>query len=339
MCRVTRRHPLGRLGEGRDELVVDPGRHQHAGGGRAVLAGIEEPGAGDALGCLLDVRVVEDDDRRLAAELEVDPLEVGGRGSCHLHAGAHRARDRHHLRSGVLDQRAAGVPVTADHVEDPRRQELAAELGQQRGAGRGGVAGLEHDGVAGSQRRGDLPDHHQQRVVPRRDLTDDADRLAAYPRGVVGHVLTRRTTLQHPRGAGEEPEVVRGVRHLLGHGEPLRLAGVETLDPIDLLDAGVDRIGDLQHRGGSVLRGGLTPRLERRRRSPVGAVHVLGTRPRRGRVGLPGRRVDDVVGLAGGSGHPLAVDDVLEGRVSHDADPSARPTDSVGGTTFGNGIG
>jgi hypothetical protein len=99
VCRVTRRHPLGRLGEGRDELVVDPWGHQHAGGRRAVLAGIEESGAGDALGGLLDVGVVEDDDRCLAAELEMHALEVGRCRLGHLHARSHRAGDRHHLRS------------------------------------------------------------------------------------------------------------------------------------------------------------------------------------------------------------------------------------------------
>ena len=109
---------------------------------------------------------------------------------------------------GCCDQRAAGVAVAADDVEHARRQELLADLGQQRRGGRRGVARLEDDGVAGGQRRGDLPDHHHQRVVPRRHLADDADRLAADARRVVLHVLPGRPALEHPGGAGEEAEVV-----------------------------------------------------------------------------------------------------------------------------------
>ena len=69
---------LGLLGEGRDEVVVDPRAGEHPGGGRAVLAGVEVARDRDGLGGGLDVGVVEDDDRRLAAELEVDALEVLG---------------------------------------------------------------------------------------------------------------------------------------------------------------------------------------------------------------------------------------------------------------------
>ena len=159
------------------------------------------------------------------------------------------------------------------------------ELGEQRRAGRRGVARLEDDRVAGRQRRGDLPDHHHQRVVPRRHLADDADRLAADPRGVVLHVLPRRLALEHPGGAGEEPEVVGGVRQLLRHGQAQRLAGVLALDGDELVGARLDGVGDLEQRRGALLRGGVAPgleRLRRRRRRP-------GRRPRRP-TAAPGRR-------------------------------------------------
>ncbi len=68
--------------------------------------------------------------RRLAAELEVHALEVGGRRAGDLHAGAHRAGDRDHLRGRVLDERAAGVAVAGDDVEDAGRQELLGQLGE-----------------------------------------------------------------------------------------------------------------------------------------------------------------------------------------------------------------
>ena len=66
----------GLLDQGRHQVVVDARRGQHPGGRRAVLAGVEVAGDGDALGRRREVGVVEDDHRRLAAELEVDPLDV-----------------------------------------------------------------------------------------------------------------------------------------------------------------------------------------------------------------------------------------------------------------------
>ena len=57
---------------------------------------------------------------------------------------------------------------------------------------RRGVRRLEHDGVAGGERRRELPDRHHHRVVPRRHLGAHADRLAPDERGVAGHVLAGR---------------------------------------------------------------------------------------------------------------------------------------------------
>src|SRR5829696_152271 len=62
------------LGERGHEVVVDAGTGEHPGGGGAVLAGVEVAGHRDGLGGRLEVGVVEDDDRRLAAELEVHLL-------------------------------------------------------------------------------------------------------------------------------------------------------------------------------------------------------------------------------------------------------------------------
>jgi hypothetical protein len=138
---------------------------------------------------------------------------------------------------------------------------------------------------------------------------------------VVGHVLPGRAAFEDPGRAGEEAEVVGGVGHLLRHRQTERLAGVLALDGVDLLGAGVDRLGDLEQRVGAVLGRGVAPRLERRRRGAVGPVDVLGTGHRRGGVHLPGRRVDDVVPLARHAVDELAVDDVLESLVSHAVSP------------------
>ena len=125
---------LGLLDERRQQVLVHPGPGQDPGGGGAVLPGVEVAGAGNALGRRGRVGVVEHDDGRLAAQLEVDPLEGGGRRGRHLHAGPHRTGDRHHGGRLVHDQGPARVAVTAHDVEDAGRQVLGHDFGhEQRG--------------------------------------------------------------------------------------------------------------------------------------------------------------------------------------------------------------
>ena len=113
------------------------------------------------------------------------------------------------------DARADRLAVAGDHVQDARREDLRGELRQAQRRQRRLLGRLEHDDVAGRERRRDLPDGHHQRVVPGRDLADDPDRLAADHRRVAAHVLAGRAALEHARRAGEEAEVVGGDRHLV----------------------------------------------------------------------------------------------------------------------------
>ena len=132
----------GLLGQRVDHVAVDPRAGQDPGGGGAVLAGVEVAGDGDGLGRLGHVDVVEDEDRRLAAELEVHPLEVLGGGDRDLPAGPHAAGDGHHLGDGVAHQRPARVPVAADDVEHAGREDLPRHLGQHSV-----VTGVVSDGL------------------------------------------------------------------------------------------------------------------------------------------------------------------------------------------------
>ena len=96
--RVAEDEALRFAGEAVDDVVVDAFGGEHPGRRRAVLAGVVVAGAGDRLHRRLHVDVVEDDDRRLAAELQVDPLErVGGRLGDPL-AGRRRAGQADHRR-------------------------------------------------------------------------------------------------------------------------------------------------------------------------------------------------------------------------------------------------
>ena len=141
-----------------------------------------------------------------------------------------------------------GVAVAADHVEDAGREELRGDLGHQQRRGGRRVARLEHDRVAGGERRADLPRRHQQRVVPGRDLADDADRLAADERRHAAHVLAGRAAVEHARRAREEADLVDHRRDLLRGRERARLAGVLDLGGDELVGARLDRIGEAQQR-------------------------------------------------------------------------------------------
>src|SRR5829696_7478400 len=281
---------LGLLDQGGKELVVDPASGEDAGGGGAVLAGVEVAGGGDHLGRGGHVGVVEDDHRGLAAQLQVDPLEVVGGRLGHLLAGANAAGDRDHGRGLVRDQPGPGLAVADDHVHDAVGQELAHQLGHPHGGDRGGVARLEDDRVAGRERRGELPDGHHERVVPGGDLGADPDRLAPDHRGVPGHVLAGGQPVEHARGAGEEADLVDRRRHLLVHGELERLAGVLALQPDQFLGPVLEGVGDLQQGPAALGGGGVAPLLE----AALGRLH--------GRVDVGLARSRDLGELLAGGG-------------------------------------
>src|SRR5690606_7335152 len=116
LVRPADRESLGRTGERGDQVVVERRLHQHAGDGGAVLPGVEEGGLGDVPGGRVRIHVAEDDRGGLAAQLQVDILQVG-RGRGHdLGSGAGGTGEGDHLHVRVLDQRPAGVAVTAHDV-------------------------------------------------------------------------------------------------------------------------------------------------------------------------------------------------------------------------------
>ncbi len=138
----------------------------------------------DAIADGCRIGVVEHDVGGLAAELETDALDGVGRGPLHLGSGPAGAGEADHVDVGVRDDRRAHLGTGADHqVEHTGGQaHLVDDLGEDVGVERGDLRRLEHDGAAGGQCRGHLADDQVQRVVPRRDGTDDADGLADHQR-------------------------------------------------------------------------------------------------------------------------------------------------------------
>ena len=294
-------------------MQLRPG--EHARRRRAVLAGVEVAGDLDALDDGLEVRVVEHDHRRLAAQLEVHPLQRVGRGARDLLAGRDVAGERDHRDVGVAHEARAGrLAVAEDHVQHALRQVLGRELGEPRGRQRRLLGGLQHDRVAGRQRRADLPDRHHQRVVPGRDLADDADRLAADHRRVAAHVLARRPGPSRVRAApGEEAQVVDQDRDLLACIASIGLPTFSDSSCDELVAVLLERVGDPQQRQGALARAASRTTPGRRAWRPA---RRRRRRPRR--TAAPSRSARPVAGFRIGSldavrgRAALAVDEVLD---------------------------
>ena len=120
------------------ELVVDGLVDDHAARGGAALAGRAERRPDDALDGEVEVGVVHHDDPVLAAELEVDVLELVGRVLRHQHAGLAGAGERDHRDVRMPDEPVARLLAEAvDEIDDARGEaglleQLDEALGEQR---------------------------------------------------------------------------------------------------------------------------------------------------------------------------------------------------------------
>ena len=278
----------------------------------AALTGGAERRPDDPVDGQVEVGVVEDDDRVLAAELEVDPLEVL---RAVLHDGdarVTRARERDHRHVGMANQAIADGAAAAVHDVDDALgdsglvQQLDESLPQRGRIGRR----LEDDRVAGDERRGDLPGRDRDREVPGRDRADDPDRhahrhvelvaelgrrgLAEQPPALAAHVVAHVDRfLDVAAGLG------RDLSHLVGHE-----VGHLVLALDEELREAVEDLAALRRRYEP-------PVLVRLLRRGDGAVDVVRPRLREDPDELAVGRARGLERLAGGGVHPLAADEVL----------------------------
>ena len=208
-------------------------------------------------------------------------------------------------------QRLAGLDAEAvDDVEHAGRQEVADQFHQHQDRGRGLLGRLQHDGVAGGEGRGQLPDGHQDREVPGDDLADDAEGLVVVVGGGVV-VELGQPALLGADGGGEVAEVVGGQRNVGVEGLADRLAVVPGLGDGEHLGVRLDPVGDLVQDRGALGHRGLAPG----RCSLVGGVQrqfdVLGGAAGHLAESLAGDRGDVLEVLALDRGDPFAADPVL----------------------------
>lgn len=167
-----------RFRQGASDLVGHGGVGDDAAGGTALLSRVPQSRLADGCHGLSHVRVVADDDRHLASQLKVDPLEGFGRSTRNGRPRPHAACQRDHVDAWVgADGLTHHGAISQDHVQHALRQNFCGEIGEANGRERCDLAKLQHCGVPRHKGRGDLPDRHEKGVVPRRDQPDDAQRL------------------------------------------------------------------------------------------------------------------------------------------------------------------
>jgi hypothetical protein len=305
-------HRLGALDEPPLQRVVDVAVDDHAARRSAALARGAERRPDDPLDGEVEIGVLHDEDRVLAAELEVDVLEpVRGRlrhGDAGL-AGAGEGDDRD---VGVAHEPLARLLAEAVHeVDDAVRQAGLAEqrhepLGQERRV----LGRLQHDRVPGHEGRRQLPGGNGDREVPRRDRADDAD----------GHPH-RHLELVAQLGRGRLPEEAPALAaHVQGHVDRLldvaaglrehfaHLAAHQLGQLVLLL---LEEPGEAEEDVAALGRGHQAPLLEGGLRGGDRAVDVLGGRAREGGERLAGRGDARLERLTRGAVGPAAADVVL----------------------------
>ena len=305
--------------ERRHEIIVDPRSGQHTRGCGAVLPRIEIPRHGHGLRGARDVGVVEHDDRRLPAQLEVHAFQVGARRARHIHPCAHAAGYGRHRRQRVRDQRGTSLAVATDHVEDSRRQVLGHDLRHQQRGHRGRVRRFEHHCIPGGDGRRPLPHRHQHRVVPRRHLGAHADRFTADERRVPRHVLTGAAPFEDARAAGEEADGVEQHGDLLAARQREGLARVLTFQRDELVSPGFKGVCDAQQRQAAVLGSGVAPAFEGARGSSACVVDVVRTRHGRTSELFARRRVDQRQRARRSRVATVAIDEVAQRAQADDA--------------------
>src|SRR5579884_1079919 len=285
--RVADRELLRALDQLGDEAVVERALHDDPRRGGAGLAAVEEGAVRERVERLLEVRVLEDEARRLPAALEREPLQ---RACGELHdpaPGGGRPGERDLVDAGMRDQGLARRrPGAVDHVHHARRQarHVVEEAYQRLRRGRRLLRRLDDGRASGRERGAQLAHREVDGVVPRDDQRADSDRLRDRQVEDGGRRRAGDLALDRPGGAGEVAELVRGATHLAVEREADRLPHLARDELRDLLRLRVEPRAQLeQHgravRGAPVLPVALVERAPRRRNRTVDSLRVGRGRP------------------------------------------------------------
>ena len=149
-----------------NELLVDGLVNIDALCGNADLARVLESAHNNLRGDLLDVDVRENDGGIVTAELKGDALQ-SLRGCLHDLLSCGDGTSERDLRNvGVLAHLSTKLVVTANNLDDTRREDLLSQLDKLQGSVGCEWRGLDDNAVSSHDRRCDLADRQDQREVP-----------------------------------------------------------------------------------------------------------------------------------------------------------------------------
>ena len=258
-----------------DKYVVDAVLHQQAGAGGADLPAVARENVRGVGGGFVQVGVLEDDVRRLAAQFERQRDHPVGGDVPDLLARAHASGERDFAHQRMRHQRRPGLAACAQHhVEDTRRQSaFFGDDPRKLHCGRRRLLGRFHDhGVSRRQRRRRSPRGLVQGNVPGRNDADHAKRLAACI-GVIARADVKGLAVVDVDQSGIEFEIARG-----GFEPGRRLRGgcsvFARFDFRQQLHVLADRPRHFEHHFGAIHRAAVAPFGKRGRGGPDGGVHV-----------------------------------------------------------------
>ncbi len=234
---------LGELDELPQEVAGDRLVEYQTRAGDAGLALVVEDRECGTVDGSLDVGIGEDDVGPLAAELELDALQVAGGSLNDRPPDGGRASKGDLANVWVAGQvLAGGPPRPRNDVDDAGRDAgLTHELTDPERAQRRQLGRFHDDGVACCQGRAHLPAAEHQWEVPRDDRPDDTERLAdhvveeaRFHRDHVALQLVRYPAeIAKRRGRPDDVEVAAVAD---------RMAGVEALEPGQLVGVRFDQV-------------------------------------------------------------------------------------------------
>ncbi len=214
------------------------------------MALVEEQGEVGTLDRLIHVCIGKYNVRAFAAEFECDALQVRLRGGLHDQVpNLGRAREGDFVHVHVARDRLAGSRTVAgqDVHHSFRETCLDDQFTDAKRRQRGLLSGLEHDDVAARQGGPELPGLHEQRKVPRDDLTDYADRLEAGIAEVVP--VDRDGAPMHFVRPSSVVAVARNRERQVGsERDAIRFAVVEAFQAGQLVRVFFDQVGQSVHQ-------------------------------------------------------------------------------------------
>ena len=255
---------LGDLGlQARNHGVTHFVAHGHQqGDGHAALAARTVGGAHQGAHGVVHIGVGHEHGVVLGAAQGLHALAVLAAFAVDVFGNGGGADKAHGLDAGVLQQRVHGQLVAVDHVQHARRKAcFQRQLGDEQGAGRIALGGLEHEGVAAGHGHGPHPQRHHGREVEGRDACGDPQGLELAPAVDAGaHVAAVLALEQLGRVAGVFHVLDAALQLAVGIGQHLAVLGGDHRS--DLVGVFFEQHFELAHHAGALQRRCVAPGRE-----------------------------------------------------------------------------